>query len=100
MVIYGSFKVVNRNIVAESARRDVVVFENRSTSETNAMCCREKMHHILGISAVLSSMRLIAHKNNVMLRNVRSGIRFIEFMNKSEDIRRIIFQTIDEVLTA
>jgi len=35
-----------------------------------------------------------------MVWGVRLGVGLVEFVNKSEDVRRIFFQTVDKVLTA
>ncbi len=100
MVIYGSLKVVDGDIVAKGASGYIVIFEDGGSCETDTMGGWEQTHHVLGIDAVLGAVRFVAHQYNIMVGGVRLGSGLIEFVNKGEDVRRIFFQAVDKVLTA
>lgn len=99
-VLHGAFEIVNRDIAAEGARRDIVAGQERSAGKANTGRCRKQLHHVVSKDTVLTAVRFIRHNDNIVIRVNRLFVRPVEFLYEREYEARIAFQLRDEVTAA
>lgn len=84
-VIYGSLEVVDRDIAAEGAFRDVVAGQQRRTGKAQSGSCGQQSAHVIGEGAVLATVSLIRHDDNVVVGINGWLVRLVELLDQGEN---------------
>ena len=80
-VFYRAVEVVDGNIAAEGALRQVVVIKNGRSGEAEPGSRGQKSHHILGEYSVVRAMRLVREHDDVVIGVNRARFRLVEFLD-------------------
>lgn len=67
-VLHRAVEIVDRDVSAERAACEVVVFQDGRAGETDSGGCGQKPHHVLGADAIVGAVRLVRQDDDVVIR--------------------------------
>ena len=92
LVFFGPFEIVARNVTAEDAPGQMVVFEQRRAGKSNERRIGQRQPHVARKLARLRAVRLVRNHDDVVplaVRLARVHV-LIEFVNQAENVAMIL----------
>ncbi len=100
LILNGALEVIDAHIATKGSLGDMVMAQQRSACEADAVRRWQQMHQVVSKDAILCPVSLIAHHYDVVVGIDGRCIPVIKLLDKREDKRPITSQFCFQVFTA